>query len=120
MTFRLMTYNIRHGGTGRVQAIASVINACSPDLVVLQEATRPENVELYRKYEALAAATPNVHFVGRLATYRYYNMDQVVAQALTLYAKLTGLPAAPTARAARPCPRAPASIPGIPGICGST
>jgi len=27
------------------------------------------------------------HFVGRLATYRYYNMDQVVAQALTLYAR---------------------------------
>ncbi len=53
---------------------------------------RPENAELYRKYEALAGATPNVHFVGRLATYRYYNMDQVVAQALTLYAKLRGLP----------------------------
>ena len=30
-----------------------------------------------------------VHFVGRLATYKYYNMDQVVAQALTLYAKIT-------------------------------
>jgi len=26
-----------------------------------------------------------VHFVGRLATYRYYNMDQVVAQALATY-----------------------------------
>jgi UDP-galactopyranose mutase len=31
-----------------------------------------------------------VHFVGRLATYKYYNMDQVVAQALALYRKLTG------------------------------
>ncbi len=51
---------------------------------------RPENAEIYRKYEALARATQGVHFVGRLATYRYYNMDQVVAQALTLYAKLTG------------------------------
>ncbi|MGV3587620.1 MAG: hypothetical protein ACO1OF_11490, partial [Adhaeribacter sp.] len=30
-----------------------------------------------------------VHFVGRLATYKYYNMDQVVAQALTLYKKIT-------------------------------
>jgi UDP-galactopyranose mutase len=48
------------------------------------------NTELYRKYEALAAATPGVHFVGRLATYRYYNMDQVIAQALTLYRKLSG------------------------------
>jgi UDP-galactopyranose mutase len=51
---------------------------------------RPENLELYRKYQLLAASTPKVHFVGRLATYRYYNMDQVTAQALTLYAKLTG------------------------------
>jgi UDP-galactopyranose mutase len=51
---------------------------------------RPENAELYRKYQMLAAATAGVHFVGRLATYRYYNMDQVAAQALTLYAKITG------------------------------
>jgi UDP-galactopyranose mutase len=52
---------------------------------------RPENHELYRKYEALAQATPNVHFVGRLATYKYYNMDQVVAQALTLCSKIAGV-----------------------------
>jgi UDP-galactopyranose mutase len=42
----------------------------------------PENAELYRRYKALADATPHVRFVGRLATYRYYNMDQVVGQAL--------------------------------------
>jgi len=48
-----------------------------------------ENAELYNKYKKLADETPNVHFVGRLATYKYYNMDQVVAQALTLYKKLT-------------------------------
>lgn len=51
---------------------------------------RPDNAALYRKYQALAEATPNVHFVGRLATYRYYNMDQVVGQALTLFSKLSG------------------------------
>lgn len=51
---------------------------------------RPENAELYRQYKALADETPAVHFVGRLATYKYYNMDQVVAQALTTYAKITG------------------------------
>jgi UDP-galactopyranose mutase len=50
---------------------------------------RPENAELYRKYQMLAAST-RVHFAGRLGTYRYYNMDQVTAQALTLYARLTG------------------------------
>ncbi|UFH52184.1 UDP-galactopyranose mutase [Spirosoma sp. KNUC1025] len=51
---------------------------------------RPENAVLYRQYKQLGDSTPNVHFVGRLGTYRYYNMDQVVAQALTLYKKLVG------------------------------
>ena len=51
MMFRLLTYNILHGGTGRVDAIAQVINSCAPDLVLLQEATNPANVE------RLAAAT---------------------------------------------------------------
>jgi len=50
----------------------------------------PENAALYAKYKALADATEGVHFVGRLATYKYYNMDQVVAQALTTYAKISG------------------------------
>ena len=44
MTFRLLTYNIRRGGAGRVDAIARVVNACDPDVVVLQEATRPDIV----------------------------------------------------------------------------
>lgn len=51
---------------------------------------RPDNAALYKKYQELADATPDVHFVGRLATYRYYNMDQVVGQALTLFTKLSG------------------------------
>jgi len=50
------------------------------------------NAALYAKYQALAEATPDVQFLGRLGTYKYYNMDQVVAQALAQYAKLTGLP----------------------------
>jgi len=52
---------------------------------------RPENTELYRKYQALANARDDVHFVGRLATYKYYNMDQIVGQALTVYSKMVGL-----------------------------
>ncbi len=51
---------------------------------------RPENATLFQKYKALADKTQNVSFVGRLATYMYYNMDQVVAQALTVYAKVNG------------------------------
>ena len=49
---------------------------------------RPENAALYQRYQALADATPNVTFVGRLATYKYYNMDQVVGQALATYQRL--------------------------------
>jgi UDP-galactopyranose mutase len=49
---------------------------------------RPENTALYKKYEAEAETLDNVTFVGRLATYKYYNMDQVVAQALTAFKRL--------------------------------
>jgi UDP-galactopyranose mutase len=49
---------------------------------------RPENNALYKRYKALADGTPGVHFVGRLATYKYYNMDQVTAQALTVFKQI--------------------------------
>lgn len=49
---------------------------------------RPENAELYKKYQQLASTVKNTYFVGRLATYKYYNMDQVVAQALTTFRKI--------------------------------
>jgi UDP-galactopyranose mutase len=49
---------------------------------------RPENAALYARYKELADRKDNVHFVGRLATYKYYNMDQVVAQALTTFRKI--------------------------------
>ena len=49
---------------------------------------RPENAALYARYKELAERQEDVHFVGRLATYRYYNMDQVVAQALVTYRKI--------------------------------
>lgn len=43
---------------------------------------RPENEALFKKYEALALREYDVTFVGRLAQYRYYNMDQCVGSAL--------------------------------------
>jgi UDP-galactopyranose mutase len=49
---------------------------------------RPENAELYKRYERLADSQQNVWFVGRLATYRYYNMDQVVGQALATFRRI--------------------------------
>lgn len=60
---------------------------------------RPANAALYQKYQDLADETPGVTFVGRLASYRYYNMDQVVAQALSVYSRM----------AQGPAPRVPAS-----------
>jgi UDP-galactopyranose mutase len=46
-------------------------------------------MEIYRKYHSLARTMTNTYFTGRLATYRYYNMDQVVAQSLSLFEKIT-------------------------------
>ena len=43
---------------------------------------RPENEALFKRYEALVKGCADVSFVGRLAQYRYYNMDQVVGAAL--------------------------------------
>ncbi len=50
------------------------------------------NAALYARYQALANETADVQFLGRLGTYKYYNMDQVVAQALASYSKLAGVP----------------------------
>ena len=52
---------------------------------------QPENAKLYARYHSLATKKRGVYFAGRLATYKYYNMDQVVAQALKLYSKIQGL-----------------------------
>lgn len=49
---------------------------------------RPENAVLYKKYEELTESLADVWFVGRLATYRYYNMDQVVGQALANFRRI--------------------------------
>jgi UDP-galactopyranose mutase len=49
---------------------------------------RPENAALYARYQALAREADSVYFVGRLATYKYYNMDQCVGQALATFAHI--------------------------------
>jgi UDP-galactopyranose mutase len=51
---------------------------------------RPENRILYRRYADLAELMEDVFFVGRLATYQYYNMDQVVGQALATFRRIQG------------------------------
>ncbi|MBV9079150.1 MAG: UDP-galactopyranose mutase, partial [Methylobacteriaceae bacterium] len=71
---------------------------------------RPENWALFKRYETLAMDTPDVWFVGRLATYRYYNMDQVVGQALATYRRIKDTVPRETMRAA-PTRIRPASAP---------
>ncbi len=44
----------------------------------------PENNALYAQYAALAAQYPNLHLLGRLAEYKYYNMDAIAGKALAL------------------------------------
>ena len=56
---------------------------------------RPENAAVYKLYEQDAEQVQDVTFVGRLATYRYYNMDQVVGQSLAAFKRLSGRHTAP-------------------------
>jgi UDP-galactopyranose mutase len=48
------------------------------------------NAQLYDRYKKLADEQRNVYFVGRLGTYRYYNMDQCVGQALAVFDRIRG------------------------------
>lgn len=54
---------------------------------------RPENEEIFKLYQQLAGSEPAVTFVGRLAQYRYYNMDQVVGAALACVNKILAVTA---------------------------
>jgi UDP-galactopyranose mutase len=70
---------------------------------------RPENQTLYKSYQRLGTATSDVWFVGRLATYRYYDMDQIVGQALMTFDRIErNLPS----RAARLRTKTPAGVTG--------
>lgn len=81
--------------TGQTHAATSIVREypCS-DGDPYYPIPRPANAALYELYEAEAEATKNVTFVGRLATYRYYNMDQVVGQSLATFKRLQGTQAA--------------------------
>jgi UDP-galactopyranose mutase len=73
---------------------------------------RQENAATYQQYQALAQQS-GVQFVGRLATYKYYNMDQVVAQALTLYARICNVSRAEAAKLYYAAPIPTVSFPSV-------
>jgi exodeoxyribonuclease III len=70
VTLRLLSYNIRFGGVDRVDLLASVIRACDPDLVVLQEASSVDVVEELAKTTGLkhcaSKAGHSVAFLSRI------------------------------------------------------
>lgn len=72
---RLLSYNIRYGGRGREQAIASVIRAANPDIVVLQEATDHAVVERLSHLTALptwdSRTNYSIGFLTRLPVEQY-------------------------------------------------
>lgn len=75
MSLKLLSYNIQHGGAGRETRLASVIRECEPDLVVLQEATRPSVVERIAKETGLefwaARDRESTGFVSRVRVERH-------------------------------------------------
>ncbi len=82
---RITEYKHFTGDTGPVTSITTEYPAAEGD--PYYPIPREANQRLYKRYEALADAEPDTFFVGRLATYKYYNMDQVVGQALATWRK---------------------------------
>jgi UDP-galactopyranose mutase len=74
-----------HAGTSIVREIPTSMSDTSDPYYPIPN---PANEALYKRYEALAETESDVFFIGRLAQYRYYNMDQVVASALALSRKI--------------------------------
>jgi endonuclease/exonuclease/phosphatase family metal-dependent hydrolase len=75
VTYRVLSYNIRRGGAGREAALLSVIRGCDPDLVILQEATRPAVLERLARGASMAqwAARPghSLAFLSRRRVAHY-------------------------------------------------
>lgn len=75
MTIRVMSYNIRFGGIGREERIATVIRQCDPDIVVLQEATKPEVVERIASLSQMphlgAKRSHSVGFISRVEVQKH-------------------------------------------------
>ena len=80
--------------TGQKLPVTTVVREYPQDYGPGREAyyplPAPDARALYKRYEALAEAERKVSFVGRLATYRYYNMDQVVGMAMAELERLKG------------------------------
>jgi len=80
----------------RIVEYKHFLNQQSPDTLIVKEVTRDsgepfypvpnkQNMDLYQKYKEMAANEKNIHFVGRLANYKYFNMDGAILNALQYF-----------------------------------
>jgi UDP-galactopyranose mutase len=78
--------------TGQKCDWTTIVKEYPADFGVTQEPFYPipnnESAAIYEKYRQEAIKCTNVSFIGRLGSYQYYNMDQVVAMALATASKL--------------------------------
>jgi len=82
----------------RIVEYKHFLNQKSPNTTIVKEITKDsgepyypvpnnENITLYKKYKGLAELEKNVYFIGRLANYKYFNMDQAIKNSLDWYNK---------------------------------
>jgi UDP-galactopyranose mutase len=82
----------------RIVEYKHFLNQVSPDTVVVKEVTKDggepyypipnkKNMELYEKYKQFTLEEKRVHFLGRLANYKYFNMDAAILNALEYFDK---------------------------------
>jgi UDP-galactopyranose mutase len=87
----------------RIVEYKHLLNQTSPHTIYFVERSKDggepyypvpneKNQELYRRYQKMAAKEKDVTFVGRLANYKYFNMDEAILNALELFDKDTGTP----------------------------
>jgi len=95
----VVNYPERNVPYTRIVEYKHFLDQQSPHTTIVKEITKDsgepyypvpneKNLALYQKYEDLAGLEKNVHFVGRLASYKYFNMDQAIKNSLDYYNKL--------------------------------
>ena len=89
--FKHLTGQVKPGVTTIVREYSRSYTG-APEETPYYAIINPENNALYGKYKAEADKFPNLHLLGRLAEYKYYNMDAIVARALELADQLLETP----------------------------
>ena len=87
--FKHLTGQVRPGVTTTVKEYSRAYTGADGEIPYYAIANA-DTAALYAKYAEKAAQFPRLHLLGRLAEYRYYNMDAIVAGALALSRKLIG------------------------------